>query len=105
MSGPFVPPEGVYRGAPTDMRLTLAVGFAGHMSFELIEQHDDLPSVYREMIETRGYGFHHWGDAGPDLDRDVARLSARRATRSPSPTARRAAPASSTWTPRATCPA
>ncbi len=59
VSGPFVPAKGVYRGAPTDMRLTLAVGFAGHMMFEVIEQHDAKPSVYREMIETRGYGFHH----------------------------------------------
>jgi hypothetical protein len=27
VSGPFVPPEGIYRGRPTHMRLTLAVGF------------------------------------------------------------------------------
>ena len=72
VSGPFVPPEGIYRGQPTKMRLTLAVGFSGHMSFELIEQHDDLPSVYQEVIKARGYGFHHWAVPVPDLDRAVA---------------------------------
>jgi len=73
VSGPFVPPEGLYRGRPTYMKLTLAVGFAGHMSFELIEQHDDAPSVYREIVERRGYGFHHWGMPTDDLDGDVER--------------------------------
>lgn len=72
-SGPFVPPEGRYRGQPTDMRLTLAVGFAGHMSFELIEQQDTKPSVYREIVEHRGYGFHHWAMPVEDLDAEVAR--------------------------------
>ena len=76
VSGPFVPPEGLYRGTPTRMRLTLAVGFAGHMSFELIEQHDDLPSVYQEVIKTRGYGFHHWGMPAADLDAEVGRYNA-----------------------------
>jgi hypothetical protein len=42
------------------------------MSFELIEQHNDVPSVYREIVERRGYGFHHWGVPVPDLDRAVA---------------------------------
>jgi hypothetical protein len=72
VSGPFVPPEGLYRGSPTRMRLTLAVGFSGHMSFELIEQHDDLPSVYQEVIKARGYGFHHWGVPVADIDKAVA---------------------------------
>lgn len=73
VTGPFVPPEGLYRGTPTDMRLTLAIGFAGHMMIELIEQHDEQPSVYRETIAARGYGFHHWAIASTDFDADVAR--------------------------------
>jgi hypothetical protein len=73
VTGPFRPPEGIYRGQPTHVSLTLAVGFSGHMSFELIEQHDEGPSVYREMIESRGYGFHHWGRPTADLDAEVER--------------------------------
>jgi hypothetical protein len=33
------------------------------MMFELIQQHDAQPSVYRETIQQRGYGFHHWAIA------------------------------------------
>jgi hypothetical protein len=76
VSGPFVPAKGLYRGQPTDMRLTLAVAFAGHMMLEVIEQHDDKPSVYCEMIDTRGYGFHHWARPSADLDRDIAAYQA-----------------------------
>jgi hypothetical protein len=73
VAGPFVPPEGIYRGRPTDMRLTLAVAFNGHMMVEFIQQHDDQPSVYQEYIAERGYGFHHWAIATRDLDGEIER--------------------------------
>src|SRR5690348_493853 len=57
VSGPFVPAKGFYRGEPTDMSLTLAVAFTGHMMVELIEQHDIKPSVYQETIKVKGHGF------------------------------------------------
>ena len=62
-----------YRGQPSQAAITLAMGFAGHMNIELIQTEDDAPSVYREMIERRGYGFHHWGVATWDFDAAVAR--------------------------------
>ena len=34
---------------------------------------DDKPSVYREAIEARGYGFHHFGIGALDYDADLAR--------------------------------
>ena len=65
-----------YRGRPTDVEISTAMGFAGSTMFELIQQHNDVPSVYRETIQKRGYGFHHWGFAtdsfGPTLDTYVA---------------------------------
>jgi Glyoxalase/Bleomycin resistance protein/Dioxygenase superfamily len=76
MSGPFVPAKGRYRGQPTDMSLTLAVAFTGHMMIELIEQHDTKPSVYQETIEVKGYGFHHWAVCSKDFDADVGRYEA-----------------------------
>ncbi len=48
------------------------MSFAGHMMIELIQQHNSAPSVYREVIEKRGYGFHHWGVASKNFDDDVA---------------------------------
>ena len=76
VAGPFVPPRGVYRGEPTDMRVEIAVGHAGHMQYELIQQHDDKPSVFMEVAKSRGYGFHHFGKLTTDLEGDVARFQA-----------------------------
>jgi hypothetical protein len=74
--GPFTTPRATYRGAPTQIELTLAIGFAGHMMVELIQQHDDKPSVYREYVERKGHGFHHWAIGSRDFDADVARYEA-----------------------------
>lgn len=75
--GPFTPPEARYRGEPTTMTVTIARAFAGTTMMELVAQHDDAPSVYREVIERRGHGFHHFAITSDDLDADVARFAAR----------------------------
>lgn len=69
----FQPPAGRYRGAPTSPLFSLARAFAGHAMLELIEQHDDSPSVYHEQDGPRRYGFHHWGVMTETFDEDVAR--------------------------------
>jgi hypothetical protein len=74
--GPFVPPEGRYRGQPTTPTFTVARAFAGHAMVELIEQHDDSPSVYNENGGQRRYGFHHWALLTATFDEDVARYAA-----------------------------
>ena len=53
--GPFVPAKGIYRGAVTTMRISLAVAFAGEAMVELIEQHDQAPSVYRETRQAAAH--------------------------------------------------
>lgn len=75
LQGPFVPEKARYRGEPSTASLTLALTFAGRVQIELIQQHDEHPSVYRETIERQGYGFHHWGVATKDFDRDAERFS------------------------------
>ena len=72
----FTGVEPRYRGKPTDNAITLAMSFAGHMNVELIQEKTKAPSVYRETIENRGYGFHHWGVAAKDFDRGVAEYQA-----------------------------
>ena len=75
--GPFVPAKGIYRGAVTTMRISLAVAFAGEAMVELIEQHDEAPSVYQETLKARGaHGFHHWAIGARDFDATVARFKA-----------------------------
>lgn len=68
--------DAVYRGRPTDMRMGLALGFSGHMCFELIHMVDDKPSVYRDIVDKRGWGFHHLGMATRSYDADVERYRA-----------------------------
>ena len=38
----------------------------------VIQQHDEQPSVYREVIDKQGYGFHHWGIASDRFDNDLS---------------------------------
>ena len=73
----FTGPEQRYRGEPTQADVALAMSFAGHMNIELIQPKDDRPSVYRETIQTRGYGFHHMAMAVEDVEAERARYHMR----------------------------
>lgn len=65
-----------YRGAPTEFDVTLGLAYSGTMCFELIQQNNDVPSVYRDIVDKRGYGFHHWARSTRDFDGDVKRYQA-----------------------------
>ncbi len=67
----FTGVDASYRGKPSQADVAIAMSFAGHMMIELIQPNNDAPSVYRETIDQRGYGFHHWGVGSKDFDRDV----------------------------------
>jgi hypothetical protein len=73
----FLVPGQTYRGEESRADITIGMGFAGHMLIELIQPLDDEPSVYRETIELRGYGFHHLGIACADVDADSRAYQAR----------------------------
>ncbi len=72
----FAGVDPIYRGQPSSSEIALAMSFAGHMNIELIQQLNDAPSVYRETIDKRGYGFHHFGIATWAFDQEVERYSA-----------------------------
>ncbi len=73
----FTGVDPVYRGQPSKADITIAMSFAGHMNIELIQPNDDHPSVYKELIDRSGYGFHHWGVATADFGTDLARYEAK----------------------------
>lgn len=73
----FMGPDHVYRGEPSRADVAIAMGFSGDMNIELIQPKDDRPSVYRELIDRRGFGFHHIGIASEDVDRDIAAYEAK----------------------------
>jgi Glyoxalase/Bleomycin resistance protein/Dioxygenase superfamily len=73
----FLGPDQLYKGAPSTADVAIAMGFAGHMQIELIQPLDDNPSVYRDAINARGYGFHHVGVAFEDVDAEIPAYEAR----------------------------
>lgn len=56
----YTPDNYRYRGKPSPGPLmSFAFGNSGDLQVELIEQHDDRPSVYREFLDAGREGFHH----------------------------------------------
>ena len=53
----FIEPE--HNGQATELAVSIALGFSGGLCVEIIEQHDDRPSIYSDWVETKGYGLHH----------------------------------------------
>jgi hypothetical protein len=71
--GPFVPPESFYRGQKTIMQVSLAYAYSGELMIELIQQHDDQPSVFQETRKAHGdWGFHHFAIGARDFDKAAA---------------------------------
>lgn len=76
-AGPFyvVPhhrSEGYFRYRGTDVQADVSYAFAycGPVQIQLIAQHDDLPSIYREMYQRGEEGFHHVAILSDTFDLD-----------------------------------
>ncbi len=50
-----------YRGEPANTDVGIAIGNSGDLQIELIVQHDDGPSVYKEFLDAGRVGVHHFG--------------------------------------------
>lgn len=74
--GPMSPPQHLYRGAHSGLRISLALAFSGSMMIELIQQHDDGPSVYRDTLGPGGVGFHHIAITTNRYDEEIERYAA-----------------------------
>jgi Glyoxalase/Bleomycin resistance protein/Dioxygenase superfamily len=68
----FLAPDHVYRGHKSTADVKIAMAFAGNLCIELIQPCDDHPSVYKEIIDRSGYGFHHTGVACADVEAEIA---------------------------------
>jgi catechol 2,3-dioxygenase-like lactoylglutathione lyase family enzyme len=66
----------VYRGAPATTEISLAVANSGDLQIELIEAHDDSPSVFGEFIEASSSGLHHLAWWTDEFDAAVDRADA-----------------------------
>ena len=50
-----------FYGKPCHVDISLAVGNSGDLQIELIQQHCDTPSVYKEFLDAGRVGVHHFG--------------------------------------------
>lgn len=65
-----------HRGLAVKTDFSLALAQAGDVQIELVQQHDDTPSVYRDLFAPGTEGFHHVAVVVPDVDKEVARYRA-----------------------------
>jgi hypothetical protein len=66
----FPQQNGDYRGELCEPVLSIAFANSGSLQLELIQQHDDGPSIYREFLDAGREGFHHlawWTEDFPGL--------------------------------------
>jgi len=76
--GPFflmeqVPMQNLqYRGKPAKIDCSIALAQSGRIQIELIQQHCDNPSVYRDHVPKGRQGFHHVAVIASDYDRELA---------------------------------
>jgi catechol 2,3-dioxygenase-like lactoylglutathione lyase family enzyme len=63
-----------YRDEDVEADVSYAFGYAGDIQIQFIEQHDDTPSLYREMYADGEGGFHHIGVLADDYDGERQRL-------------------------------
>jgi catechol 2,3-dioxygenase-like lactoylglutathione lyase family enzyme len=75
----FTPDSFRYRGEPSPPpELTIAFGNSGALQIELIQQHDDRPSAYRDFLASGREGLQHvssWLTRG-EYDATMARMLA-----------------------------
>lgn len=63
--GPFFYIESIkcdwfhYHGAPSPIEMSLALANSGDLQIELIQQHNDAPSMYHDFLQAGREGLHH----------------------------------------------
>ncbi len=63
-----------YRGTDQEADVSYAFGYLGDMQIQFIEQHDDTPSIYRDMYPAGEEGFHHVAILVHDFEAEYERL-------------------------------
>lgn len=79
-AGPFVvthhhkTDEFMYRETEQEADVSYAFGYLGDLMIQFIQQHDDTPSIYRDMYAKGEEGFHHVGLLVNDYEGEKTRL-------------------------------
>jgi len=62
-----------YYGEPTNADVSIALGNSGDLQIELIVQHNDAPSVYKDFLQAGRSGVHHIALMPEDYDTEYKR--------------------------------
>ena len=68
--------KGRYRGERCDATISIAFANSGPMQIELIQQHGDTPSIYREFLAAGGEGYHQLAWWVADFDAMMQKATA-----------------------------
>jgi hypothetical protein len=63
-----MPQRVLYRGQPCEITLSLALANSGDMQIEVIQQQDDVPSIFTEFLSSGCEGFHQLAYCTEDFD-------------------------------------
>lgn len=63
-----------YRSTPQEADVSYAFGYLGEVQIQFIEQHDDTPSIYRDMYAAGEEGFHHQAFLVHDFEAEYQRM-------------------------------
>ena len=63
-----------YRGAPSPIEVSIALGNWGALQIELIQQRNDAPSMYRDFLEAGHEGLQHVAAWTDRMDDELAAL-------------------------------
>ena len=61
----------VYRGSPSELDMSVAMAQSGQMQIELIQQHSDGPSPYRDSVPAGTDAMHHVAAITDYFDADL----------------------------------
>lgn len=68
--------NGTYRGEATTEDVTHALGYCGDLNIQFTQQHNDVPSVWRDMYPKGREGLHHIMIMPDDIDAELKRFQA-----------------------------
>ena len=63
-----------YRGQDIEADVSYAFGYLGDIMIQFIEQHDEKPSIYRDMYKRGEEGFHHVATLARDFEGEFKRF-------------------------------
>ena len=66
----------MYRGTDQEADVSYGFGYLGDTMIQFIVQHDDTPSIYRDMYATGQEGYHHVAYLVHDFEAEYEKLTA-----------------------------